>query len=136
MNLVERHQLIYEFNQKGLYAICEAIRNIKSRIIIIEGCSGSGKSTVIEELVSNNANIFTSSNLKPYSGSFNTSPSESNYIAVDEVEYFNSDQIIKFLLNAEAADQIALIASQDIELFNKAMKGILDIEKPCLVRLK
>lgn len=61
---------------------------------------------------------------------------EFNQIAVDEVEYFNSDQIIKFLLNAEAADKIALIASQDIELFNKAMKGILDLEKPCLVRLK
>lgn len=135
MNLAARHQPIYEFNQKKLFDVCEFIRNLKKRIIIIEGCSGSGKSTVIEALVNNKANIFTSSGCNPYSGSFEISSSESNYIALDETEYFSAEQIVEFLKKAESLDKIALISSQGVELFKKAKKDVFDSKKTCVVHL-
>lgn len=135
MNLAVRHRPIYKFNKEGLHSTCEFIRNIKNRIIIIEGSSGSGKSTVIEALVNSKVNIFTCSDSNPYSGSFDISLSESSYIGLDETEYFSPEQIVKFLLKAESAGKIALISSQGIELFNQAKKDVFDLEKTCLVLL-
>ena len=135
MNIKVKHRYILKQDQDSLEKLCEYIRNLKNRIIVIEGATGSGKSTLIEELVGDKTNIFTSTPLSPHVGPFILTPSESEYIGMDETEYFPTEQIVEFLATAEKESKIALISSQSLQFFEQSKQDLFNVDGVTVINI-
>lgn len=108
--------------QTKLKSICDQIQNFESIVIVLEGRCGSGKSSIIEALVTEKANIFTSSTMTPYNGVFDITPTQDKYVAMDETEYFTHEQVLHFIEKAKSDSKIALISAQFITSLHEELQ--------------
>lgn len=115
--LVNAHIILkHDFTPDSLNIAVQTIQSVlETNVILIEGCIGTGKSTLIEALVKEQRNIFISSSSEPYTGTFDLTSSDSTYIALDETEYFTTGQVAAFIKKAQVEDKVALLSCQMIE---------------------
>lgn len=135
MNIKVKHRYILKHDQKSLKKLCKYIRNLKNRIIVIEGATGSGKSTVIEELVGYKKNVFTPYSPSPHVEPFILTASESEYIGMDETENFPIEQIVEFLATAEKESKIALVSSQSLHFFEQAKQDLFNMDGVTVINI-
>lgn len=135
MNLPLKHAIKYEHNEEKLKRACDFVRNFRNRIIVVEGSVGSGKSTIIEALVDNHENIFRGCGDNTHNGPFVLGPSDSEYIAMDETEYFKPEQVLDFVKFAESEGKIALISSQGLWYSPEILKRLFYADNVSVVTI-
>ncbi len=131
MNLAQNYVLEYEHNEDKLKVVNTFIQHLKTQVIVIEGRAGSGKSKIIEALVKDDKNIFRGCGEKTHIGPFVFTPSDSKYVAIDDTEYFETNQVLDFLKLAESEGKTAIVSSQGLEYFPVALKNVFKPKDFC-----
>lgn len=135
MNLAQNHALQHEHNEEKLKDASDFIHNLKTQVILIQGRTGSGKSTIIEAVIEDDENIFRGCGENTHVGPFVFSPSDSKYVAIDETEYFETNQVLDFLKLAESEGKTAIVSSQGLEYFPNALKSVFKSKNTSIVTI-
>lgn len=136
MNLAQNYALQYEHNEDKLKYAYDFIHHLKTQVIVIQGCAGSGKSKIIEAVIQEDENIFRGCDENTHIGSFVFSPSDSKYVAIDETEYFETNQVLDFLKLAESEGKTAIVSSQGLEHFPDALKRVFKAKNISIVTIQ
>ena len=109
--------LNYKPNSKSLSETCKIIKQLDTKMIVLSGRAGSGKSYIAEKLTMRK-NIFTNyghiSNNRP-PAIFDFVKTSNVYAVIDDIHCFSEEDIMLFLAKAEKHNKIPVFTIQSIK---------------------